>query len=157
VTPAQRLVASGVALSGFGVSLVVLLSPVPNNPPVSAETRIESHLAIPPAVARTLRRACYDCHSHETRWPWYSRLPLVSGTVAEDVRTGRADLNFSVWSTDPAVEPTPTQRLTGICQDVSRDIMPPQSYLLLHPSARLTAADVREVCDWTASARRTLK
>ena len=61
------------------------------NPPV------EQDVAAPPAVAAVLRRACYDCHSNETVWPWYSHVAPVSWLLARDVREGRAELNFSVW------------------------------------------------------------
>jgi hypothetical protein len=127
---------------------------LPGNPPVNPAARIESILDVPPQIVTTLRRACYDCHSHETRWPWYARMPVASWVVTRDVQMGRADLNFSAWSTDPVVEPTPSQRLAGICHDVSERIMPPASYVLLHPSAGLTAAEVRAVCAWTEDARR---
>jgi hypothetical protein len=73
--------------------------------------------------------------------------------VARDVRQARADLNFSNWSTDTLREPTPTQRLGGICSDLRKGIMPLRSYLLMHREARLSAADVDRVCDWTEVAK----
>src|SRR5688572_19601769 len=62
------------------------------NPPVEAEV---------PALANVraiLRRACYDCHSNETVWPWYSQVAPVSWLVVRDVREGREELNFSTWN-----------------------------------------------------------
>jgi hypothetical protein len=113
-------------------------------------------MPVPSGVESILRRACYDCHSNETRWPLYARVAPVSWLVARDVRQARADLNLSEWDTDPDREPTPSQRLGGICSDLRRRIMPPRSYLLMHPSARVSAADVELVCRWTETARSAL-
>lgn len=145
------------ALATAVLMVWTVLSPPPVNPAVNPDTQIERHLSVPPQVMAILRRACYDCHSHETRWPWYSRLPLASRMLASDARLGRADVNFSGWSADPVVEPTPRQRLGGICYDATRRIMPPAAYLLLHPTARLTDADVQQICDWTDVARANLE
>ena len=70
-----------------------------------------AHVDVPPAVLHLLRRSCFDCHSHETRWPVYARPAPASWLVARDVRAGRLDLNFSDRSVDPVREPTPAQRL----------------------------------------------
>jgi Haem-binding domain len=53
---------------------------------------------VPPPVMSTLRRACFDCHSDETRWPWYATLPLASHLIERDVTDGRAQLNLSRWT-----------------------------------------------------------
>jgi hypothetical protein len=117
---------------------------------------LRAHVQVPLDVDSVLRRACYDCHSHDTRWPLYARWAPVSWMVAGDVRQGRADLNFSDWSTDPVREPTQSQRLGGICSDLRRGIMPPRSYLVMHRRARLSDAEVDRVCDWTEVARARL-
>ena len=62
------------------------------NPPVQADFRGS------PEVISVLRRACYDCYSNETVWPWYSRVAPVSWVIARDVHEGRAALNFSTWN-----------------------------------------------------------
>jgi len=61
------------------------------NPPVQAEITAD------PAVKPLLRRACYDCHSNETVWPWYSNVAPASWLIASDVEEGRSNLNFSEW------------------------------------------------------------
>src|SRR6478672_7737844 len=62
------------------------------NPPV------EGDLTAPADVKAVLRRACYDCHSNETVWPWYSHVAPVSWLVADDVNKGRRHWNFSTWN-----------------------------------------------------------
>jgi hypothetical protein len=103
--------------------------------------------AVPAAVMSTLRRACFDCHSNETRWPWYSSLPGVSWAVARDVAAGRGQLNFSRWT-----EYNPFDRagmLDKVCEVVTAGRMPLRPYRLLHPESRLSRADVAELCSWT--------
>jgi len=80
------------------------------------------------------RRACYDCHSNETAWPWFTRVAPISWLVANDVAEGRARLNFSEWGTRP-------MEICELAEAALEGEMPPASYLLMHPSARLTASE----------------
>lgn len=110
--------------------------------------RMNELVVVPGSVDSLLRRSCYDCHSDETRWPWYAQVAPVSWLITRDVRHGRSNLDFSRWSLDPAREPTPQQRFQWMCRDVRRDIMPPHIYLFAHPRARLTEADKDVLCAW---------
>jgi hypothetical protein len=83
-------------------------------------------------------RACYDCHSNETVWPWYSYLAPMSWLIQKDIDQGRGDLNFSEWNrAQPEAEKT--------AEVVRKDEMPPRYYVVLHPGARLSPADRREL------------
>jgi len=127
------------------------------SPPVASQRQVQAHVEVPADIDAILRRACYDCHSNETHWPLYARVAPVSWFVARDVRQARSDLNLSEWSTDPVREPTPAQRLGGICSDLRKGIMPPRSYLLMHRRARVSPPEVERVCQWTSVAREHLK
>jgi len=157
-------VSRGRALGGLAAALLVLLGaaqlirrPFLNNPPVVPAMLLQTHVQVPADVDSILRRACYDCHSNETRWPLYARVAPVSWLVARDVTGARSDLNFSEWGTDPEREPTPGQRLGGICSDLRKGIMPPRSYLLMHRGARVSPAQVERICQWTTTARQQLQ
>ena len=117
---------------------------------------IHDHVRVPAGVDSLLRRACWDCHSDGTRWPWYARVAPVSWIVARDVRHGRSDLDFSSWSRNPVREPTPRQRVRWICRDIREGIMPPRLYLALHPEARLTEAEQDRICDWSGETLQNL-
>src|SRR5438874_1058331 len=78
------------------VLVAIQLVPVERTNP-SATKPIEA----PAEVTAVLRRSCYDCHSNETRWPWYAYVAPVSWLVADDVKDGRAKLNFSSWGDYP--------------------------------------------------------
>jgi hypothetical protein len=62
------------------------------NPPVTGE------IEAPEKVMAILRTSCYDCHSNETKWPWYSYIAPASWLIADDVQVGRGHMNFSEWS-----------------------------------------------------------
>ena len=99
------------------------------NPPVVAEPGWDS------APTRDLAvRACFDCHSNETVWPWYSNVAPLSWLVQRDVDEGREELNFSEWNRPQEGEEA--------AETVGDGSMPPGQYLLTHPDARLTDAEL---------------
>lgn len=130
----------GVALAAT-LLLVAQFIPVDRtNPPV------QSDVSAPPAVKDVLVKACYDCHSHQTRWPWYSRIAPVSWWIAGHVHDGRQDLNFSRWPTFDFV--SQELILREIDEQVSRGTMPLRSYRLGHPAARLSPAERDLLLAW---------
>jgi mono/diheme cytochrome c family protein len=107
------------------------------NPPVLAEPVWDS------AQTRELAvKDCFDCHSNETTWPWYSNIAPVSWLVQNHVDEGRQILNFSEWNGP--------QRSDEAVETVRERSMPPTSYLLTHPSARLTDAQLAALADGLA-------
>ncbi len=79
-------------------------------------------------------RACFDCHSNQTVWPWYAHVAPVSWLIQHDVDDGRAHVTFSEWDR--------LQRgLRGVRNDVMSGKMPPWYYLPMHPRARLSNAE----------------
>ena len=118
--------------------------PNPRSDPAAA---LGVRTPVPTPVMSTVRRACFDCHSNETRWPWYASLPIASWLIERDVKAGRGQFNFSRWT-----EYNPFDRaslLVKICEMATGHAMPPQRYRLLHAEARLSEADVSELCAWT--------
>jgi hypothetical protein len=110
------------------------------NPPVLSD------LFAPADVAEILRRACYDCHSHETRWPWYSRVAPISWWVVSHVEDGRDDLNFSEW---PVFDfEAQAHAMDDIWQQVSKGEMPLRNYTFVHRDAILSEADRARLLDW---------
>jgi hypothetical protein len=97
-----------------------------DNPPVTRDA------PWPTAEGRRLAvAACYDCHSNETRWPLYSYVAPMSWLVQRDVENGRRELNFSEWDGDA----------DDAADAVEDGSMPPRSYTLLHPDARLSGEE----------------
>lgn len=113
------------------------------NPPVTGE------IDAPADVKAVLDRACYDCHSNRTVWPWYARVAPVSWLLHRDVVEGRRHLNFTEWDKVPADK---RARRIGACgREVKSGDMPPWFYLPLHPTARLDDADKALLEKWAAA------
>ncbi len=128
------------------------------NPPVVKEHSIESAMKVPERVHQILSKACYDCHSNETRWPWYSAVPPVSGLVESDVAHGRAAMNFSEWTEGSGSTPgLAAGTLAAACVAVEHGLMPKSPYPYLHPEARLSTADIDYFCTWTRDAGAKLR
>jgi cytochrome c551/c552 len=104
------------------------------NPPVTKDLAWVSPEKISPEIGTLVRRACYDCHSNETVWPWYSDVAPVSWLVQRDVNDGRRHLNFSEWD-------KPQRNEKDVAEQIKEDEMPPWFYLPMHPAAKLTAAE----------------
>jgi heme-binding protein len=140
-----RTRARTVILSLLSIAVLIQLAPVRrDNPPVT------STVTAPPAVMSILRRSCYDCHSNETTWPWYSRVAPFSWLVAHDVHEGREHLNFSEWKVpaDPH-----RQHISNIPKEVKDGDMPLWYYRPLHSGARLSADDVALLSSWANGLR----
>ena len=130
-----------VVLSTIALAIAIQFVPIRHdNPPAPGP------ITPPATVAPILRRACYDCHSRETIWPWYSYVAPVSWLVARDVHEGRQHLDFSAWA-DYAL-PVRLKKLAGISTVVQEGEMPPWFYTPLHPAARLSPDDITELSTW---------
>jgi Haem-binding domain len=99
------------------------------NPPVTAEPQWNNQ-----QTRDLVTRACYDCHSNQTTWPWYSNIAPVSWLIQHDVQEGRSRLNFSQWS-------GPQREAFNAVRQVQSGAMPQPYYVMLHPIANLTPAE----------------
>jgi hypothetical protein len=113
------------------------------NPPV------EEEVPAPSEVRAVLKRACYDCHSNESKWPWYSRVAPVSWLVARDVHEGREEMNFSAWNRLPPEKQR--KRFRQSWDLVEKGEMPLWFYVPLHPEAKLSEADRLLLKKWALS------
>jgi hypothetical protein len=101
---------------------------------------------VPADVHRILTRACYDCHSNSTKYPWYAAVQPAGWWLNRHVTQGRAELNFSefaAYSRKRAV-----RKLNQMADEVRERHMPLKSYRLLHGEAKLTDADIALVSNW---------
>lgn len=134
-SPTRMLLGAGAVL------LLIQLIPVTRDNPEDQRGPGAS-----PAVEAVLRRACYDCHSHETVWPWYSRIAPVSWLIAWDVREGRTTFNLS--NLQDISEETQVKVRAAARKVVEDGEMPPWYYRPLHPDARLTEQDLAVLRTW---------
>jgi Haem-binding domain len=96
--------------------------------------------------AQVLVRACGNCHSNHTDWPWYSHVAPVSWWLARHVREGREKLDFSQWETYSTWQKR--NKLESMCGLISTGRMPPRMYTAMHPEAKLTEENKKAVCAW---------
>lgn len=134
-------------------SLLQFTNPPRTNPPVVNDLMATNSPA--PEIAALLHAACYDCHSHETRWPWYSHVAPMSWLIADDVNEGRKHLNLSEW---PADQPErAAKRLERMSEEIDYREMPPKKYTAIHANARLTDGERKELTDWLDAEAARLK
>ena len=105
------------------------------NPPATKEPAWDS-----PQTRDLIHRACFDCHSNQTAWPWYSNVAPVSWLLQRDVNGGRSHLNFTEWD-------RPQKHAKDVAEQVKEGEMPPWFYLPMHSTARLTAGEKQALMD----------
>jgi hypothetical protein len=137
----------GVLVLLWAASIVTSSTPV--NPDVDRSVTLEANASVPAPVLASLRRACFDCHSSETVWPWYSRVPPAAWLVVHDVNEGRGHMNLSEWQRYTARERG--EMLDKMCELTTRQRMPLRQYVLVHRDAVLSADEIAALCTWTKS------
>lgn len=127
----------GIVVLGFVVLQLIPGSSInakfasPGNPPVTNTIKWDS-----PETEKLVRAACFDCHSNETVYPWYSNVAPISWLVNKDINEGRRKLNFST-----------SRRFEGdeMIREIKRGTMPMSIYLPMHPAANLTAEQKQQL------------
>lgn len=126
------------------IALFLAIQMVPvagaDNPPV------EEEVTAPREVVEVIRQSCYDCHSHETTWPWYAHIAPVKWLVRDHVADAREDLNFSAWNRYDASDRT--HKWEEVAEEVEEEHMPLRSYRIVHRDARLSDRDRQLLIDW---------
>lgn len=128
---------------GVLVAIFVIMQVIPlkrDNPPVTEWVPADAEAEM------ILKRACYDCHSNASIWPWYSKVAPVSFLIARDVNKGRDHLNFSEWDNYDSFD------ILDISQEIEEEVseanMPFPPYLIMHPEAKLTDDERSLLIDW---------
>ena len=128
----------------LAVFLLLQFFPIDTTNPVSSEGMdfIQAKNT-PESTAVLIKAACYDCHSNQTRYPWYTRIQPVGWWMKDHIREGRVELNFSVFSTySPERQ---AHKLSEAVEKIETGEMPLESYLLTHPEAKLTPEQKQEL------------
>ena len=101
---------------------------------------------MPAEVRAVLERSCYDCHSNQTEWPWYSHVAPMSWLIENDVVEGRRDLDLTAW--DEYDEDDQLDRVEEIVAEVEDGHMPPVQYTLMNRDAVLSTEEIALIRDW---------
>lgn len=132
---------------GIALAVLILIQLVPygrnhTNPAVLAEPKWDS-----PTTRELTKRACFDCHSNETKWPWYSNIAPVSWLNQRDVDEGRSRLNFSEWGVVTTGEGEGRDAMFEIQQVIESGEMPMPIYVIMHPTAKLSTTEKQQLID----------
>lgn len=130
------------------------IRPARTNPAVDESQTVDARAQPPSPVKDILNRACSDCHSNKTEWPWYTNVAPLSWWITDHVNQGRQKLNLSEWA--KLDRDRQGKKLQQICDEVTDGGMPLSSYLPMHPKAKLSEQDKKTLCDWTAAERAAL-
>jgi len=105
-------------------------------------------------IKNILKKSCYDCHSNETKWPWWSYVAPASWSIGDDVKGGRRALNFSIW------KKYPPEKLKKLKLDIYRTVagpMPLPQYTWLHKNAKLTKKEIDIIRNWASDGKGFMK
>lgn len=135
------------ALLVVAIVLVIQVIPVERNvstvPPGQSFERTEK---VPASVAAILKVSCYDCHSNNTRYPWYSELQPGAWFMARHIKKGKEELNFDEFNNYS--KRRKKAKIKSIISQIEKDEMPLKSYRMMHGNARLSADEKKELLDF---------
>ena len=130
----------------LGLVAIQFVRPVRNIAAAPSPDDLSVKYPLPAEVRRLLEQACYDCHSNTTRYPWYESVQPVAWWIDYHVRSGKAQLNFSEFGAYSAKRAA--RKLDTLVNEVEQGGMPLPSYTWLHPAARLTAEQKKQLTAW---------
>lgn len=129
------------------IVLVIQVIPVERNvSTVPAGQSFERTEKVPANVAAILKVSCYDCHSNNTRYPWYSELQPGAWFMAQHIKKGRDELNFDEFNNYS--KRRKKAKIKSIISQIEKDEMPLKSYRMMHGNARLSADEKKELLDF---------
>lgn len=126
--------------------IIIQFIPVDKSNPATV-----SEMPAPVEVQKILQRSCYDCHSHQTIWPWYSHIAPASWFIVHDVKEGREHLNFSAWSQYD--QRKQIKLFEEIQEMIEKEEMPLTQYVWMHPDAKLDINDQMILKAWLVGAQ----
>jgi len=132
------------------VAIAIIIQLIPSGRPGTNTINKNDLIAnnqISDSVSRLFKNSCYDCHSNETTYPWYSYVAPVSWLISRDVKHGRKHLNFSEWESYSKLDKA--KHLDDISDEVNGKEMPLPSYLIMHPNSKLTDEERDLLVNWT--------
>lgn len=139
----------------FILFIVIQLIPASlpeTNPDISND--ISQTHEMPEDVKLIFHKACYDCHSNQTVYPWYSKIAPSSWLVARDTREGREELNFSDWS--ESSKRKKIKHFKEMAELVEKKEMPMKIYTVIHRDAALSDEEIKTLTDWTKAQSKLL-
>lgn len=133
---------------------IQFIKPTRNINPPTQQGSIISYVNVPEDVHSILKRACYDCHSNNTKYPWYADIQPVAWYLAHHVNEGKEKLNFDEFASYSAKKQD--HKLEEVVETVEEGEMPISSYTFIHKEAKLSEQEKAQLIDWAKKARASL-
>ena len=146
-SPMKKALKITVIVLAVAFIVIQFFRPDFTNPPVNQSETLEASTQVPETVEAILTRSCKDCHSHETVYPWYSKVQPSAWFLAGHIEEGRRHFNMSVWNTYETRRKR--RKLDEMCEQVESREMPLPSYLWIHWGAKLSDEEIKTLCDWS--------
>jgi hypothetical protein len=147
-----KILLSGIALLGAASALIHPFGPIKA---ARSNASLMPEAALDPQIAQLLEKSCQNCHSEKTEWPWYSYIAPLSWMIESDVHRGRSHMNLSRWNEYSLEERGNLLSQIGVM--VRNRAMPLPKYLLLHPEARISDAEIAQLNEWARTERKRMK
>lgn len=125
------------------IALVIIIVGIQFIPLDQTNPPITSEISAPENVKVILKKACYDCHSNETNWAWYTKIAPASFLATKDVNDGRKHLNFSEWNVDKE-----NKYKEEIWEEIREEQMPPWQYKIIHSESKLSQEEKNIIRNW---------
>jgi hypothetical protein len=138
------------------IVLVVIqfIRPAHNSSAAVPSKQVSAVVSVPDSVKQILEVACYDCHSNNTRYPWYSNIQPVGWWLANHVKDGKRAVNFDEFASYDLDEQK--HKMKDVNKSIDKGFMPLKSYLIIHKDAVLTDAQKKQLLNWSRAASEEL-
>lgn len=145
-------------LKKIGIGLIVILTLMQfkqidkTNPEYNEAEDFITMTQPPTEIATLIKDACYDCHSHQSKYPWYTNIAPISWMIEHHIEEGREHLNFSKWTSYDAKKAD--HKLEECIEEIEEGKMPMKSYVVIHSEAKMTKEQQKALIDWFGSQRK---
>lgn len=134
---------------------IQFIQPAHNNSGQALSTDITKTVNIPDKVLDIFKNACYDCHSNNTRYPWYVYIQPIGWMMSRHIKNGKNNLNFSDFGSYS--KRRQANKFRAIETSIKEGSMPLPSYTIMHTDARLSMEDKKVIIDWASNAKDSLE
>ena len=144
-----------IAWIALGALVVIQFFPTDKNESYTTpETDFVLVNKVPSEIENQLMQSCYDCHSNNTVYPWYSKIQPAAWFLEDHIKEGKAELNFNEW--DSLSSRRKTSKLRSIINQIENGEMPLDSYTLIHRDAKFSEAEAEEIINWVTQLKDSL-
>ena len=139
----------------FVFIVIQFIRPTKNAGDELLATDITRTIKVPDSIVNVFKTSCFDCHSNNTRYPWYVNIQPMGWLMANHIKEGKANLNFSEFGTYSKRKQA--NKLRAIAKSINDGSMPISSYTIMHTDSKLNEENKKLISDWVAHERDTME